>query len=165
MKSETTMLIDTNVWLDVYDGERSRHVQAKALLNRASEQGATLTYSVSSLKDVYYALTRMAKRRARAAKVGLSERDALSAEELAWACIQNMQEIATPVAVDLSDVWLAGSYRKLHRDFEDDLIAAAATRCKADVLVTNDERFLRHCPVRAMDAADALTYLTLSAYR
>ena len=67
--------------------------------------------------------------------------------------------------VDLSDVWLAGTYRELHRDFEDNLIAAAATRCGADILVTNDEQFLRHCPVRAMDVADTLTYLRLSAYR
>lgn len=73
--------------------------------------------------------------------------------------MQSVQEIATPVAVDLTDVWLAGKYRHQLHDFEDALIAAAATRCRADVFVTNDERFLRHCPVCAMGAADALTYL------
>ena len=74
-----------------------------------------------------------------------------------------MQEIATPVAVDVSDVWLAGKFRSQMHDFEDALVAAAASRCHADVLVTNDERFLRHSPVNAMDAADALTYITLSS--
>lgn len=75
---------------------------------------------------------------------------------------ENIQEIATPVAVDLSDVLLAGRFRSQVYDFEDALIAAAAMRCHADVLVTNDERFLRHCPVNAMDAADALVYLTMA---
>ena len=73
-----------------------------------------------------------------------------------------MQEIATPVAVDVSDVWLAGKFRNQVHDFEDALIAAAASRCHAEALVTNDERFLRHSPVNAMDAADALKYVMLS---
>lgn len=162
MKNAPTLLIDTNIWIDAFDGDRRQHMRARVLLDTAFEQGVTLAFAVSSLKDVYYALSSALKRQSRTVNGALSEEDARSAEAYAWACVQNMQEIATPVAVDVSDVWLAGKFRSQMHDFEDALVAAAALRCHADALVTNDERFLRHSPVNAMDAADALTYVTLS---
>ena len=163
MKSGPTLLIDTNIWIDAFDGDRKQHVRAHVLLDTAFERGVTLAFAVSSLKDVYYALSNALKRQSRTVNGVLSEEDARSAEAYAWACIQNMQEIATPVAVDVSDVWLAGKYRSQMHDFEDALVAAATSRCHADALVTNDERFLRHSPVNAMDAADALAYIALSS--
>lgn len=163
MKSGPTLLIDTNIWIDAFDGDRKQHMRAHVLLDTAFERGVTLAFAVSSLKDVYYALSSALKRQSRTVNGVLSEEDARSAEAYAWACVQNMKEIATPVAVDVSDVWLAGKFRSQMHDFEDALVAAAASRCHADVLVTNDERFLRHSPVNAMDAADALTYITLSS--
>ena len=161
MKNAPTLLIDTNIWIDAFDGDRKQHMRAHVLLDTAFERGVTLAFAVSSLKDVYYALSSALKRQSGTVNGVLSEEDARSAEAYAWACVQNMQEIATPVAVDVSDVWLAGKFRSQMHDFEDALVAAAASRCHADVLVTNDERFLRHSPVNAMDAADALTYITL----
>lgn len=163
MKSGPTLLIDTNIWIDAFDGDRKQHMRAHVLLDTAFERGVTLAFAVSSLKDVYYALSSALKRQSGTVNGVLSEEDARSAEAYAWACVQNMQEIATSVAVDVSDVWLAGKFRSQMHDFEDALVAAAASRCHADVLVTNDERFLRHSPVNAMDAADALTYITLSS--
>lgn len=163
MKNAPTLLIDTNIWIDAFDGDRKQHMRAHVLLDTAFERGVTLAFAVSSLKDVYYALSSALKRQSRTVNGVLSEEDARSAEAYAWACVQNMQEIAAPVAVDVSDVWLAGKFRSQMHDFEDALVAAAASRCHADVLVTNDERFLRHSPVNAMDAADALTYITLSS--
>lgn len=163
MKNAPTLLIDTNIWIDAFDGDRKQHMRAHVLLDTAFERGITLAFAVSSLKDVYYALSSALKRQSRAVNGVLSEESARSAEAYAWACVQNMQEIATPVAVDVSDVWLAGKFRNQMHDFEDALVAAAASRCHADALVTNDERFLRHSPVNAMDAADALTYITLSS--
>lgn len=163
MKNAPTLLIDTNIWIDAFDGDRKQHMRAHVLLDTAFERGVTLAFAVSSLKDVYYALSSTLKRQSRTVNGVLSEEDARSAEAYAWACVQNMQEIATPVAVDVSDVWLAGKFRSQMHDFEDALVAAAASRCHADALVTNDERFLRHSPVNAMDAVDALTYITLSS--
>lgn len=163
MKNAPTLLIDTNIWIDAFDGDRKQHMRAHVLLDTAFERGVTLAFAVSSLKDVYYALSSALKRQSRTVNGVLSEEDARLAEAYAWACVQNMQEIATPVAVDVSDVWLAGKFRSQMHDFEDALVAAAASRCHSDVLVTNDERFLRHSPVNATDAADALTYITLSS--
>ena len=56
-------------------------------------------------------------------------------------------------------VWLACKYRQVHDDFEDDLLIAAAQRAQADYLVTNDERLLKHAPVAALSARDALAAL------
>ena len=163
MKQPKLLLVDTNIWLDVFDGERPKHVQCSALVAEAVARGIELAFAVSSAKDVYYVMAAASKRRARHADGTLAEGAARAAELFAWACVQNMQEVATPVAVDASDVWLAEKYRGQVHDFEDALIAAATSRCNADALVTNDEHFLRHCPVNAMDAADALAYMRLSS--
>ncbi|MBM6952908.1 type II toxin-antitoxin system VapC family toxin [Enorma phocaeensis] len=163
MSEAISMLLDTNVWIDLFDGNRPMHLRAQALLSKAIEHDAEVFFYVTSVKDLYYTLSRNLKQQARRDHGAVLPEDALSSETIAWACVQSVQELAAPVGIDFSDVWLAGMYRELHRDFEDSLIAAAATRCKADVLVTNDECFLRHCPVRAMDSADALTWLTLQA--
>lgn len=70
-----------------------------------------------------------------------------------------MCEIATAVGCDQSDVWLARKRRRLHGDFEDNLVLSAADRAKADLFVTNDEQLLRHAPVAAMGVRDAVAYL------
>ena len=115
MKNPPMLLVDTNVWIDAYDGDREQHMRAHVLLDTAFERGISLAFAVSSLKDVYYALSSALKRQSRAVHGALSEVDARAAEAYAWACVQNMQEIATPVAVDASDVWLAGKFRaQLH---------------------------------------------------
>ena len=66
-----------------------------------------------------------------------------------------LSQLATPVPCDLSDIWMASKQRKLHSDYEDDLIIAAAMRAKADLLVTNDAKLCSHAPVAAMSAEDA----------
>lgn len=59
----------------------------------------------------------------------------------------------------MSDVWLACKQRPIHGDYEDDLIIAAIQRVGSTVLVTNDEKLLRHCPVAVLDVKDALAYV------
>ena len=118
MKNPPTLLIDTNIWIDAFDGGREQHMRAHVLLDAAFERGVTLAFAVSSLKDVYYALSSALKRQSREVLGELSEEAARSAELFAWTCVQNMQEIATPVAVDVSDVWLAGKFRNQVHDFE-----------------------------------------------
>lgn len=70
-----------------------------------------------------------------------------------------LSQLATPVPCDLSDIWMASKQRKLHSDYEDDLIIAAAMRAKADLLVTNDVKLCSHAPVAAMSVEDAKNYL------
>lgn len=89
----------------------------------------------------------------------LTHEAAAAATALAWDCLENLSELATPVPCDLSDIWLAKKQRALHNDYEDDLLIAAAMRAHADLLVTNDAALCSHASVAAMCVADALRYL------
>lgn len=159
MSPQLSMLLDTNVWLDYYLPWRSGHVVAQRLIVSAFEQNQTLAYAVPSIKDVFYMSAAEHKRAERAATGILSEPAARTATVTAWGCVNNMQEIATAIPLDHTDVWMASKQRVLHGDFEDDLVIAAAMRGRADYLVTNDDALLRHCPVAALSASDMCTVL------
>ena len=57
-----------------------------------------------------------------------SEDLAAVAREMAWGCVRNMSEIATAVGCDGRDVWIAEKQKRLHPDYEDNLIIAASIR-------------------------------------
>ncbi len=54
-------------------------------------------------------------------------------------------------------------FSPLHDDYEDNLVVAAAQRSRADCLVTNDEKLLRHSPVATFSCRDAAIYLRAMA--
>ena len=54
---------------------------------------------------------------------------------------------------------MATRQRKIHGDFEDDLVIAAAIRSHADLLVTLDERLRAHATVACADVKTALLWL------
>ena len=57
------------------------------------------------------------------------------------------------------DALKAFGRRSVHGDYEDNLVVACAERCKARLLVTNDEKLIKHASVPAMTANDAFNYL------
>lgn len=65
MKQPKLLLVDTNIWLDVFDGERPKHIQCSAFVAEAVARGIELAFAVSSAKDVYYVMAAVLKRRAR----------------------------------------------------------------------------------------------------
>lgn len=156
MPAPSQVLLDTNVWLDAFDGRRPGSAEANELIDACSRKGVTLLYAVGSVKDVYYLVGASLKRQARAEGDALAEGAAQAIEVYASACVSNMAEVATAVGADSSDVWLARKYQRLHADFEDCMVLAAATRSKADYLITNDADLLRHAPVAALSVVDFL---------
>lgn len=157
MPQPSRVLLDTNVWLDAFDGERSRSREASELIDVCVRKGIDLLYAVGTAKDVYYLVGASLKRQARTAvPPTLSEGQAGAISAYAAACVANMDEIATAVGADSSDVWLARKYQRIHADFEDCMVLAAAQRAKADYLVTSDEALLRHAPVAALSVDDFL---------
>lgn len=155
-----SLVIDTNVWLDYYLGFRAGHRNAVELLDVANALDVTLLCSVTATKDLFYLIAADFKREYRRCHDGaLSPDGAAAATEVAWACLRNLEEIATAVGCDQSDVWMARAQRCLHEDYEDNLVIAAAQRSGADLLVTNDESLVRHSPVAALTCEDALLYL------
>lgn len=156
MSQPSRVLLDTNVWLDAFDGARPRSREASELIDVCVRKGIDLLYAVGTSKDVFYLVGASLKRQARMAGTALSEGQARAIAAYAAACVTNMDEIATAVGADSSDVWLARKYQRIHADFEDCMVLAAAQRAKADYLVTSDEALLRHAPVAALSVDDFL---------
>lgn len=155
-----SILLDTNVWLDWYLATRPGHDAASRLLHQANAQGITLLHAVTSSKDVFFLVMLYFKAALRKEHAGrLTEQDVSVSREFAWACLENMQAVSTAVGCDESDVWIARKQRKLHSDYEDNLIVAAAMRAQASLLVTNDEGLIRHSPVATLSVEDALKVL------
>lgn len=156
----TSLLLDTNVWLDYFIESRSGHRDAFRLIDGALQCEIELLFAVTSSKDIFYTVNRAAKYWYRESHDDkLTDSAALAAQETAWGCLNQLRELGTAVGCDLSDVWLACKHRSIHGDYEDDLILAAIQRVGSATLVTNDEKLLRHCPVAALDVKDALAYV------
>lgn len=153
------ILLDTNVWLDLFDGARPCSAETSALIERCVDRGIDLLYTVESVKDVFYLVGTSLKRQVRAEGDELTRAQVGAITGYATSCVDTMGEVATAVAADTTDVWLARKYQRVHADLEDCLVMAAATRAGADLLVTNDEGLLRHAPVAAISVEDALALL------
>ncbi|RNL48980.1 type II toxin-antitoxin system VapC family toxin [Paraeggerthella hongkongensis] len=154
------LLLDSNVWIDLFASDRPGRENAQALVSWAVDREVDLLYAAISIKDVYYLLEEREKRRMRAAGKEITPASAAAINEYAWGCIRAMEEIATVVPVDQSDIWIATKYRSFHGDFEDNLLLAAVERSKADFLVTSDEILLRHAPVATVVPGDLLKLVT-----
>lgn len=155
----SSLAIDTCVWVDNYLGTRPGSGEARSLLDAAIRLDIDLLYAITSAKDVYYLVAQVLKREQAREGVPLTPLLVAANKETAWACVENMERNATAVGLDASDVWLAHKFKPVHDDFEDNLVVAAARRAKADYLVTNDERLLRHSPVAALSPRDMLALL------
>ena len=156
---QTSLLVDTNIWLDYFLANRPAHAAAMSFMLFAHEHGYPLLYPTAIVKDVFYLTANAFKRDMCNENGRLTERDAAAATEIAWGCVGNMREQATAVGSDESDLWTACGLCNLHNDLEDNLVVAAAQRADATYLVTNDELLIKHAPVAALTPSDALTLL------
>ncbi|MDD7368750.1 MAG: PIN domain-containing protein [Berryella intestinalis] len=157
--SERLFLLDTNVWLDYFLGFRPQSKAAVDFINIAIERGVRFCHAVHATKDLFYLVSADYRRAVMRDKGEVSKADAATAAKTAWMCLSKMDELSTAVGCDRSDVWIAQKQRCLHGDYEDSLVIAAALRCNADLLITNDEELIRHCPVAALSVEDATNML------
>lgn len=154
-----SLLLDTNVWLDYFIAKRAGHADAVRLIGEACRKDVALLCTALILKDVYYLLGVAFKREQRALSGPLSPGSAAAVNEAIWGCIRCMNDMATVVGSDASDVWLAMKLRPVHGDLEDNLVAAAVKRAEASYLVTGDERLIKHAPVAVLAPAEALALI------
>lgn len=161
MKQPLALLLDTNIWVDLYYPDRPNHTAANELLTEASAQDVDLYYSSHSIVDVFYLANNAQKDLLRQEVGTLTEGLALGANETAWGCIRSMYEIATPIPVSGPVLFTATKMKNVHTDFEDDVILAAAQLTKVDFLVTNDRKLIAKAMVPALSAADMLAHLKL----
>lgn len=153
------LLIDSNVWLDHYSGDRPGSADATALITYADARGLTLAYPASCIKDVYYLIAQSLKRQYRQERGALTEEAARACNECAWESARNLATIAVAVPVGEAEVWLACQLKELHGDLEDDLVLAALESSQADFLVTGDAVLRDKAPRGAFAARDMLAYL------
>ena len=140
------LLLDTNVWLDLFLPSNPGHrcawdfLRATADYDDPAGREISLLYPARILGDVFCKVRLEAKRWLGASTLGTKEEKARACRDHAWDCIEDMRELGTAVGMDESDIWLAVKYRSIHEDLEDDFILAAADRATADYLVTSDKR-------------------------
>ena len=155
-----SLLIDTNVWIDYFIAERPHHDEAFELIDLAASNGIALCYAITTAKDLFHQLAVDAKRWARRRCGGsLPEGFGAAAQEFSWGCVTSLDNLATPLGMDGSDLWLAVKQKPVHRDLEDNLVAAAAKRARVDFLVTGDADFKMHSPVATLLPGDAVRLL------
>lgn len=146
------LLVDTNVWLDIFLPHRPGRTDALAFLEEAEARDASLAYPAHALLDVYQKVRVDNKRWIRESRE-LTQGDALAVKRMAWDYVALMQEVATAIPVDAHDVALACSFRDVHDDLEDDLVLAACQRAHANYLVTTDTSLATHAPIEAKTPA------------
>ena len=151
-----SVFLDTNVLVDFELG-RGAARDCADLFALCEAHDIPLAVSVLSLKDVFYLVQAGIKRQSRTDHAGaLPQADALAAQEIAWACVRNIDDFATIIGATRPEYREACLLRSLHSDLEDNLVVACALHCGADLFVTSDEDLLRHCPIAALTPHDAL---------
>lgn len=151
--------MDTDVWLDQYLPGRPHAKDSQTFVDKALGLGIEFAFPAASIKDVFYLAGSEYKRIVRAETGAGSEADAQAIQRIAWGIVDSLQEVATPVGMDLSDVWLASKLRKVDGDLEDDLVRAAAKRAKVDIVVTWDKGLLTKAVVPTATPTDALAVM------
>ena len=152
------LLLDTNVWLDLFLPHRPGREVALRLVEESERRGAALSYPAHAILDVYQKIRSDNKRWIRQTR-DLTELDAFTIKRLAWDYIDMMRKMATAVPADTNDVALACKFRDAHDDLEDDLVLAACQRSHANYLVTNDASLAGHTPITALSPSAMLEIL------
>lgn len=159
MMRPLSLILDTNIWVDLYFPNRPNHVASYRMVLAAQEKEAQLFYSPHSMIDVFYLANSEQKSLLRKDGGELTESFALGANEIAWGCIQSIYEIGAPIPITAPILSKALKMKSVHSDFEDDAILAAAQIANLDFLVTNDQKLLTKGIVPSLSAEDMLAYL------
>lgn len=122
-----SVLVDTNVWLDVLLHRKPFESLSKALLMACLNDDIPLAIVSTSVKDIFYIMER-----------------AHDADNAYWA----VESVLALAAVSSVDAVVCERALDLERpDYEDGIIAAAALADKHDAIVSRDERAFRNLSI------------------
>ena len=130
------VLFDVNVVLDIVGNRSPFYGDSHAALLKAAEVGATILLAVHTFPTLYYLL-------------GATETRAVRADLMEW--VFDTFEVAQEGVAELT---AARSYGM--SDFEDALVAAAASSAGCDCIVTRNVKDFAGSPVRVVSPADFL---------
>jgi predicted nucleic acid-binding protein len=135
-------MLDTNVLLDFFETPRPEHATSLALVDALKANGATMCLAATSLKDVYYVLTRR------------------SSEPAARRAVESL--LATMEILPVDETCCHRAVTSTEPDFEDGIIRAAAELAQVDYLVSRDARAFVGSRVPRLSPAVAVKELAVS---
>lgn len=154
------ILVDTNIWLDYFLARGAHHTAVSTFIARAFECENIVLYIPSlSLKDLAYQLASLMKLDAQHAGKDVTPEIATAAREVSWGCVRNVLEKALVAPIGRAEVLGAFTYKRIHDDFEDDLVLAALDTVDANFLMTHDEALRRHTGDFCITAEEGLELL------
>jgi predicted nucleic acid-binding protein len=130
----TKLLLDTNILLDAAMSERPDWAYAVMLLQEFAYGRAEGFIAATSLKDVYYVLTKY------------------SNEKEARKYILDAMELLNVISVDAVTCQLAA--RSNEPDFEDGIVRACAENAQVDIIISRDEAAFKKSKVRRLSAKE-----------
>lgn len=154
------ILVDTNIWLDYFLARSGHHNPVSTFIAKAYEREDIALYVPSlSLKDLAYQLSSLMKLDAQRAGKGVTPDIATAAREVSWGCVRNVLEKALVAPIGHTEVLGAFTYKRIHDDFEDDLVLAALDAVDANFLMTHDDALRRHVGDFCITAEEGLELL------
>jgi len=127
---DTNILLDTNIVLDLFDKERAAYVKSLAVVKEFMQNNAILYVNSDTLTTAFYILRNQKK---------VSFKEALYA-------VREIVNICELISIELEDVEMSlelcedGTLD--FNDYEDTLQYVCAKKIEADVIVTNDKKFI-----------------------
>jgi len=126
----TKVLLDTNIIMDMFDEDRKMHQSSLALVRKLLMEDATLYLNSDTLTTSFYLLRSQKKATFKEALYALRE----------------STHICELVTIELSEVnkalELCEDTKSPYGDYEDALQYVCAKKIHADLIVTNDKRFV-----------------------
>lgn len=154
------ILVDTNILLDYFLARSAHHHAVSAFIARAYErEDIVLCVPSLSLKDLAYQLASLMKLDARRAGKDITPDIAAAAREVSWGCVRSVLEKALVGPIGHTEVLGAFTYKRIHDDFEDDLVLAALDAVDANFLMTHDDALGRHVGDFCITAEEGLELL------
>lgn len=146
------ILFDTNIILDIYLANRKNNKKAIELFNTLLKYDCTALVSISSLNTCFFTISRQLS------SIFENNKRYL-ANEVAWQIVNLIVENFAIVGLDTKDEFIARKFRNYHEDYEDNLITAASIRSNADLIVSEDKKFIENCPKSILNTEKAIKYI------
>ena len=152
------IIVDVNVLVEEAQSLiiSSKIEESRKLINLLSESNIQIGLTPTMLKDLRYLVCARTKKLIRDEKGKLEAVDAIFAQQVALSKLDWYLENATIISVGLVDCRMARTLMKVHNDYEDNLITAAAIRTEATGIITRDEKFAKTCQVKCFSPAQAI---------
>lgn len=160
IRTPVKILVDTNIWLDHFLARGTHHDAVSAFMAKAYQREDITLYVPSlSLKDLAYQLASLMKLDARRAGKEVTPEIAAAAREVSWGCVRNVLEKALVAPIGRTEALGAFTYKRIHDDFENDLVLASLGAAGCQFLMTHDTALRRHMGDLCLTAEEGLELL------